>query len=177
LTVRRGDIRLAFALLALLVLATASAGRTSAPRTVAPPRGSRLHGTVVKVHDGDSMDVRIGGAVVGVRTFGVDSPERGQPWSARAKAFTSGLIGNQPVTIVVHDVDRYHRVVGDVVLADGRSLGRELLQAGLAWCYRRYAHDPELVRLEDEARAARRGLWSEPHPVPPWQFRRAERAR
>jgi endonuclease YncB( thermonuclease family) len=155
----------------LLLLATLGA------RANGPARGSEIHGKVVQVKDGDSMVVRAGGENVGVRTFGVDCPERGMPWSGKAKTFTSTLVGNRDVKVIVHDVDRYGRVVGDVVLADGRSLGRELLRAGLAWYYRRYANDPEYATLEADARAARRGLWSEPNPIPPWQFRAARRTK
>jgi endonuclease YncB( thermonuclease family) len=61
-------------------------------------------------------------------------------------------------------------------VVDGRSLNRELLRAGLGWWNRRYEpHDHDLQRLEAAARAARRGLWSEPEPVPPWRHRRATR--
>ena len=149
----------------VLLLATLGA-RASGPRP-----GSELRGKIVQVKDGDSMVLRAGGDNLGLRTFGVDCPERGMPFSARAKSFTTDLIGNREVTVVVHDVDRYGRVVGDVKLEDGRSLARELLRAGLAWYYRRYANDPEYEKLESEARAAKRGLWSEPNPIPPWKFR------
>ncbi len=137
----------------------------------APKPGSEFTAHVVKVRDGDSMQIRHDGATVDVRVFGVDSPERSQPWSARAKSFTAGLVGDQDVVVKVKDVDRYGRIVGDVKLKDGRDLGHELLRAGLAWYYRRYANDARLGELEAEARAARRGLWSEPKPVPPWKFR------
>jgi len=136
----------------------------------------QIRGKVVKVRDGDSMEIRSDGQNVRVRVFGVDAPERGQPWSARAKSFTAGLVGNQEVVVEVKDVDRYGRKVGEVVLADGRDLGHELLREGLAWYYRRYANDPSLEKLEADARAAKRGLWSEPHPVPPWKFRSDRRA-
>jgi endonuclease YncB( thermonuclease family) len=156
----------AAAIAVALVLAQLAAHGGTAPR-----RGTELAGKVVKVRDGDSMEIRRGGANVRVRVFGIDSPERGQPWSARAKSFTTGLVANQDVVVVVRDVDRYGRIVGIIKLKDGRDLAHELLRAGLAWYYRRYANDPALEKLEDEARAARRGLWSEPRPVPPWKFR------
>jgi endonuclease YncB( thermonuclease family) len=161
----------------VLAAVAATVALLAAMGAAAPGKGTELAGQVVKVKDGDSLEIRRDGENVGVRVFGVDSPERGQPWSARAKSLTSGLVGNQDVVVVVKDVDRYGRIVGDVKLKDGRDLGRELLREGLAWYYRRYANDPELEKLEDEARAARRGLWSEPHPVPPWRFRSDRRAR
>ena len=163
---RRAGILRAASLLGVVLLLAALDAHASGPKP-----GSELHGKIVQVKDGDSMVLRTGDENVGVRTFGVDCPERGMPFSARAKTFTSGLVDNRDVTVVVHDVDRYGRVVGDVKLADGRSLGRELLREGLAWYYRRYANDPDFEQLESEARAAKRGLWSEPNPIPPWKFR------
>ncbi len=59
--------------------------------------------------------------------------------------------------------------MADVILPDGGSLNRSMVRAGMAWWYPKYAPaDRELERLESEARAARRGLWSQPNPVPPW---------
>jgi endonuclease YncB( thermonuclease family) len=160
-----------------LVVATLAVASLLATRGAAVPAGTELRGKVVKLHDGDSFELlRRSRTTVGVRVFGIDCPERGQPWGARAKSFTAGLIGNAEVVVVVKDVDRYGRTVGDVVLADGRHLSHELLRAGLAWYYRRYDDDPELAKLEAEARAARRGLWSEPHPVAPWTYRKERRA-
>ena len=167
----RSSWRRAASLLAVVLLLGTLGARSSGP-----PAGTELHGKVVHVMDGDSMTLRTDDGNVGVRTFGVDCPERGMPFSARAKTFTSGLVGNRDVTVVVHDVDRYGRIVGDVKLADGRSLGRELLREGLAWYYRRYANDPDYEKLESDARAAKRGLWSEPSPIPPWKFRADRRA-
>src|SRR5882724_9780826 len=66
------------------------------------------------------------------------------------------------------DRDRYGGIVADARLPDGRSLNR--VRAGLAWWDRRYSNDPELAGLEAEARAARRGLWADPHPVAPWDW-------
>ena len=144
--------------------------------SAAPAAEHKIHGKVVKVSDGDTIAIRRGGENVRIRLFGIDCPERGQPWSARAKSLTAGLVGNADVTVIVKDTDRYGRTVGDVVLADGRHLSHVLLRAGLAWYYRHYANDPALEKLEDDARAARRGLWSEPHPLAPWKFRSDRRA-
>ncbi|MEW6267781.1 MAG: thermonuclease family protein [Thermodesulfobacteriota bacterium] len=158
----------------ILVLAAACAAVLAA---AAPSGAASFRGTVVRIRDGDSVDVLRDRRPVKVRVLGVDAPERGQPFSARAKSFTADLVGGREVLVEVKDVDRYGRIVGDVVLDDGRRLGRELVRAGLAWHYRRYSSDPELARLEGEARSARRGLWADPHPTPPWAYRDARRGR
>jgi len=154
------------ALVALLVSALSAYGIACADA----PAGD-LRGHVTRVRDGDTIELRRGGETVRVRVFGVDCPERGQPWSSRARQFTASLVGDREVVIRVKDHDKYGRTVGEVILGDGRNLGEELVRAGLAWHYRQYSHDPTLARLEAEARAARRGLWADPHPTPPWEFR------
>lgn len=68
--------------------------------------------------------------------------------------------------------DRYGRTVAEVILPDGRSLNREMVRRGLAWWYQRYAPgDLALERLEAGARDAGAGLWCQPNPVPPWNWR------
>ena len=72
--------------------------------------------------------------------------------------------------------DRYGRVVGRVFV-DGLDVNAEMVRNGHAWVYRQYAKDESLFALEDEARAAKRGLWalSEADNMPPWDWRRARR--
>ena len=131
-------------------------------------------GRVVAVSDGDTIRVMHGGLAEPVRLWGIDCPEQGQPFGTRARQFTGDLAFGKDVKVIVREVDRYRRMVGEIFLPDGRNLSRELVRAGLAWWYRPYARgDRELERLEREARAARRGLWADAHPVPPWEWRSA----
>jgi hypothetical protein len=58
-----------------------------------------------------------------------------------------------------------------VILSDGTNVSRELVKAGLAWWYRQYSKDEALAALELEAHEAKRGLWSDPNPIPPWELR------
>jgi endonuclease YncB( thermonuclease family) len=64
---------------------------------------------------------------------GIDTPEKTQPFGTGARQFAGELVFGQTVTVQVHDTDRYGRLVGEVMLPDGRSLNRELVKAGLAW--------------------------------------------
>jgi endonuclease YncB( thermonuclease family) len=133
-------------------------------------------GKVVGISDGDTITVLRDRSPVKVRLYGIDCPELGQEFGSRAKSVTSELTFGQVVGVRKRDTDRYGRTVADIVLPDGRILNHELVRQGFAWWYRRYApNDVTLARLEAEARAARRGLWSEPHPVPPWVWRRPKR--
>jgi endonuclease YncB( thermonuclease family) len=76
----------------------------------------------------------------------------------------------------VRDVDRYGRLVSRVQI-DGQDLSVALVTEGLAWHYTRYSDDPVLARAEVQARTTRTGLWSQPSPMPPWDFRRRSRPR
>ncbi len=71
--------------------------------------------------------------------------------------------------------DRYGRTLRTVYV-DGTSVNRELVRNGFAWHFKRYSKDKELDALEAQARRQRLGLWRDPHPVSPWEFRKHERA-
>jgi endonuclease YncB( thermonuclease family) len=130
-------------------------------------------GKVVGVSDGDTIWVMHRGHETKIRLFGIDCPERYQPFGNRARRFTARMVFRKIVEVQKVDTDSYGRTVAWVSV-DGRSLNEELLRAGLAWWYRYYAEDEqELERLESEARENKIGLWSRPNPVPPWKFRRS----
>ena len=132
-----------------------------------------LTGKVVSIQDGDSITVLHAGRQVPVRLWGIDCPERYQPFSRRARQHTSDAVFGKTVRVEVRETDRYDRIVGTVYTADGRELNAELLREGLAWWYRRYAPGRrDYEALEEEARRAKRGLWTDADPVPPWEWRR-----
>jgi hypothetical protein len=86
------------------------------------------------------------------------------------------MVFGEAVTVQVLDTDRYGRTVGEVITSSGKSLNHELVAAGLAWWYRKYApNDRTLERLEQLARAAGSGLWSRTDAVAPWEWRRGRR--
>lgn len=140
-------------------------------------RGEAADGRVVGVRDGDSMVVLRGGIGVEVRLEGIDCPELAQKFGRAAKRFTADLVFGKQVRLVGKGRDRYDRELAEVFLADGRSLNRALVEAGLAWWYRNYSTDATLEALERTARRQRRGLWADPEPVPPWDFRASDQRR
>lgn len=134
-------------------------------------------GKVVGIADGDTITVLRGKDEIKVRLHGVDCPERAQDFGKRAKQFTSDAAFGKIVTVIIKDIDRYGRTVGVVMLPGDRSLNHALVEAGLAWWYRKYAPDDQTLRqLQDEAKTSQRGLWSHPNPVPPWEYRRHKRS-
>src|SRR5262245_8163947 len=149
--------------LLLLVLVTSLVLHASSEHT----------GKVVAVIDGDTISVLLNSNAVRVRLNGIDCPEKNQPFGKRAKQFTSELAFGKTVTFMERGRDRYGRLIADVLLPNGRSLNRELVKAGLAWWYRKYAAADWLLKdLEADARISRRGLWRDTTPVPPWEWRR-----
>lgn len=147
----------------------------------AEARSEEIHGRVVAVYDGDTLTLLTADkAQVKVRLAEIDTPERKQPWGARAKQALSDLVYGREVRIEVETIDRYGRTVGRVFVDHGDGeiyANAEMVRTGNAWCYRKYSKDPRIVAYEDEARAAGRGLWSLPEVerTPPWQWRRARR--
>jgi endonuclease YncB( thermonuclease family) len=168
---RRWSIQSRLVVVALVLVGWALAGSVGAFTMAAFPA------TVVGVADGDTLTVlRDDRTTERVRLHGIDAPERGQPFSDRARQFTATLAAGQRVRVEPTDRDRHGRLVAELVLPDGRQLTHAVVEAGYAWWFRRFAPaDTTLARLEAEARAARRGLWADRRPVPPWEWRAARR--
>jgi endonuclease YncB( thermonuclease family) len=147
-----------------LVLVTLAAGAEAGTEP--------FQGKVIGISDGDTITVLRDHQSIKIRLSGIDAPEGGQPFGNRAKQFASTVAFGKIVTVKPRDTDRYGRTVADVILPDGRNLSHEIVRAGFAWWFRRYAPDDRaLASLEAEARAARRGLWAEAGPIPPWEWR------
>ncbi len=88
-------------------------------------------GKVVGVHDGDTTTVMHQGRGERVRLLGIDAPERGPPFTNRAKQFVSDLCYHKKVRVQTKGQDRYQRTIADVILPDGSILNYEIVKAGL----------------------------------------------
>ncbi len=132
---------------------------------------------VTRVVDGDSFEAQSRGKKFQVRLWGVDTPEWQQGFSQEAKSFSRQRIQGRQVKLTEKGWDKYGRLVA-LVEVDGESLSELLLREGLAWVHIYYCHEPiceEWRQLERLARTARRGLWQEKEPVPPWKWKRGQR--
>lgn len=132
-------------------------------------------GSVVKVLDGDTADVLHDNKPERIRFNGIDAPETGMPHGQKAKQFVLDMAAQRVVTVEVFGTDKYGRTIGDIILPDGKNLNREIVKAGYAWWYRKYSTDESLGALEEEARKAKRGLWQDKEPMPPWEWRKLQR--
>jgi len=133
-------------------------------------------GQVVTILDGGTIEVVRNGKAQRVRLNGIACPKGGQPYSEQAKQATSDLAFSMDVTLQVYGKDKRGRVLADVLLPDERNMSRTLVQQGWCWWDRKQAPgDAQLEALEKEARDAQRGLWADPDPVPPWEWRKNAR--
>jgi endonuclease YncB( thermonuclease family) len=135
-----------------------------------------LTGRVVRVADGDTVSILDrNNEQHKVRLYGIDTPERDQPHGQSAKRALSNLVDDQQVGVVVVETDSYGRQVGTLYRA-GTNINLAMVSAGHAWWYQYYApHERHLALAEQKARQQGLGLWSNPRPVPPWDWRRRQR--
>ena len=160
-----------------LLLALASRGAVAAT----------LEGRVVGVTDGDTLTLLNSERKrYKIRLGGIDAPEDGQPFGQRSKENLSDMVFGKDVRVEWKKRDKYKRIVGKVWVQPEScptcpmtlDAGHAQITVGLAWWYRKYAREQSPVDRgayefsEQEARAKRVGLWSEPDPVPPWEWRR-----
>lgn len=151
-----------------------------------------LSGRVVGVHDGDTitvLDANPNHKQYKVRLAGIDAPESKQAFGTRSKESLSQMVFGKDVNIDWDKRDRYGRIVGKVwttpestcrTAACPKTLDANLAQltVGMAWHYKQYekeqsAEDRERYAFaEVEAKARKAGLWSDPRPTPPWEWRR-----
>jgi micrococcal nuclease len=135
-------------------------------------------GPVVSVLDGDTIEVLHNTKPERVRLSGIDCPEKGQAYGKKAKQAASELVFGKDVILQTHGQDKYGRTLADVLLRDGTHVNHELVKEGWCWWYRKYAPaDTVLAGLEKEARDAKKGVWQDRAPTPPWEYRKARRLR
>src|SRR5262249_45594722 len=136
-----------------------------------------LTGKVVGISDGDTITVLDADRRQHkIRLTGIDAPEHDQDFGQASKRNLSDLIFGKQVTVIWRKQDKYGRILGKVMLQN-INVNLAQIRDGMAWYYRHYAADLDPAdraaydQAEQEARSARRGLWSQPNPTPPWEWR------
>ena len=131
-------------------------------------------GKVIGVADGDTITVLRDKQPQKIRLYGIDCPEKRQPFGKRAKQFTSELVFGKVVEVEPVAVDRYGRTVS-FVQVENVLVNEELIREGLGWVYVRYCKLPlcaEWQGLQLAAQNEKRGLWGQTGEIPPWEYRR-----
>ena len=136
-----------------------------------------ISGKIIKIIDGDTYDILLNGnETARVRMEGIDAPERGMPFYRVSKNYLAELCFKKYVTLQITGKDRYKRLLALSFLEDGTELSHLMIEAGLAWHFKKYNSDDELANLEIEARKSKRGLWIDKNPMPPWENRKLHRS-
>ena len=136
---------------------------------------AELCGKVVKVSDGDTITLLCESNLLErIRLDRIDAPEKSQPFGKRAKEHLSKLVFGKFVTVRYDKRDRYGRILGIVMLKD-QEVNLSMVRDGYAWHYSYFNHTQEYSAAETEARAARKGLWTQKDPVNPYQWRKGIR--
>lgn len=133
-----------------------------------------LAGKVVAITDGDTVKILVDEKQVVIRLEGIDAPERKQPFGTKSREHLAELCHEKEARVVVTGKDRYQRTLGTVYVGE-LNCNEEMVKNGLAWHYKRFSKDAELAKIEVEAREAKRGLWVDKEPVPPWEWRSKRR--
>ncbi len=146
---------------------------------IRPAKGDVLEGKAVHIPDGDTFDLLTDEPKkFRVRMSGIDAPEQAQDYGQVSKDGLGKLMQGQRIKIVVRDIDRYGRSVCDVYTlkpSGGNWVNLQMIQNGWAWHYQQYSKDAQLAAAEQFARTEKKGLWSQPAPTPPWEFRASRR--
>ncbi|WP_368548738.1 thermonuclease family protein [Klebsiella pneumoniae] len=132
---------------------------------------AEMQGTVIRVIDGDTIDLFHKRKPVRIRLANIDAPEKKQAYGRWSLHKLNSLVIGQTVTVTYTQSDRYGRIVGRVVSNNGIEANRYMVQSGAAWVYDHYNTDKSLPELQKEAQQQKRGLWADNQPVPPWEWR------
>ena len=174
-------------LLLLPVLLLALANLSMAEMMVSEPDIFRRC-KVGQVLDGNTIacDVGEGGVPASIYLYQIDAPELDQPFGEKAKKSLSDMIYSEEITIENKGMDKYKRILGIVIFSPCFSNKRivgcgylipeedynyKMIKQGYAWFDPSYGENPVYQQAEQEARAAKRGLWADENPIPPWEWR------
>lgn len=126
---------------------------------------------VVGVQDGDTVScLDENNQQQKVRLAEIDAPEIGQDYGTASREALAGMVFGKTVEVVDDGRDRYGRWVGHLSV-NGMDVNRQLVATGNAWQYAAYSTDQNLAVLQSQAQSQRLGLWAQPSPISPWDYR------
>lgn len=139
--------------------------------------GKTFTAQVIRILDGDTMEVLFNDRPVRIRLSHIDCPEmrNRQPFSSRAKQALSALCYAQLVVVYAGEYDFYGRLLAVIENEQKQIVNQELVRQGMAWHFKRYSSDATYADLEQEARENRVGLWKDPNPIAPWEWRKPKK--
>jgi len=133
---------------------------------------AQIVGRAVGITDGDTFTLLKKDSIsIKVRLYGIDCPEKGQPFSNICKKYLSDLIFNKAVRLEEKGKDRYGRTIAIVFLGT-ININESLLADGIAWHYKYFDKNPRWAALEKSAKDNKKGLWKDDNAIPPWEWRK-----
>jgi micrococcal nuclease len=140
--------------------------------------GPLTPGLVVAISDGDTITLLTEDKrQIKIRLVGIDTPEKKQAFGTKARDHLASRIFKHDVEVDLRKQDQYGRHLG-VIYIGGVDINQSMIQDGYAWFYKHYAKEQpkeealRYAKAEADARSKQRGLWADPNPVPPWEFRK-----
>jgi endonuclease YncB( thermonuclease family) len=140
---------------------------------------NKYSGKVVSITDGDTIDVALdqSGQIQPVRLEGIDAPESAQSFGSQSTQYLNGLVSGKAVRLECENERSYGRLICKVLLPDGEDVCLDQVKAGVAWHYKQYEDEQcptdreAYASAECSAMKGKVGLWTDPHPVQPQDFR------
>jgi micrococcal nuclease len=170
----QGVRRQTLALRAVLALGLLLAAWGTATAAVA----ETMHGIVIVVIDGDTVLFRpdhygaASRAFLKIRLADIDAPEKDQPYGEASARALEAWVLNQHVVVDTVATDVYGRTIARIRVG-ALPVNVEMVRQGLAWASTWSRSNAALMDAQRAARHARRGLWLDDSPTPPWVWRRA----
>ncbi|MFA6016361.1 MAG: thermonuclease family protein [Gallionellaceae bacterium] len=126
----------------------------------------------VSVSDGDTLMVVRNGMKIKIRLANIDAPEKDQPFGVQSRESLADLVLKKQVWVKTITMDQYGRTVA-LVLVNRYNVNESQVRRGWAWEYSHFHRDKNYIALQRDAQNARRGLWADRNPTPPWEWRKA----
>ena len=162
--------------------------------TLPPDSRQAFSAKVIAVLDGDTVLIlrkddgvvahpsapalreRHASGLVKIRLAEIDAPEKAQPFGAASRSSLAEMVSHRQIQVNPLALDIYGRTVAHLEV-NGLNINEEMVRRGMAWEYSHYHSDRRYIALQQEAQQARRGLWAQSDPMPPWQWRKQHRTK
>jgi micrococcal nuclease len=139
--------------------------------TLNAAHAEKFSAKVIAVMDGDTVLILRDNMPIKVRLAEIDAPEKAQAFGEESKQSLAELVLNKQVRVDSQAIDDYGRLVA-LIKVDELNVNYEQVQRGMAWVYSRFNKSEVFLGLQNEAKQAKRGLWTQTDPIPPNKWRK-----
>jgi endonuclease YncB( thermonuclease family) len=139
-----------------------------------PAWAEQIKGKVVNVHDGDTITLLADNTQHKIRLDAIDAPESKQAFGEASRKALAALVAGKQVTVDWTKRDRYQRIIGQVKIGS-TEVNLKQVATGMAWHFTEYSKDKRYADAQTEAKEKKIGLWVDPQPVAPWEFRKNQK--